>query len=77
VAHEKSLNFEEDGVHILIKTVVDGRQRSAREAIRLFKQGKNPAMGRFRRKKDLDRAIELFSQTDKIPFPKRKPTKRK
>lgn len=73
MAHERSIDFEEDGIHILIKSVVDGRQRTRREAIKLFKQGKNPAMGRFRSKKELEAAIGIFSKTDKVPFPKRKP----
>ena len=73
MAHEKSIDFEEGGIHILIKSVVDGRQRTRKEAIRLFKQGKNPAMGRFRNKKELMSAISILSKTDKVPFPKRKP----
>ena len=74
MAHEKSATFEVDGVHILLKTVVGGKQRTADEAFKLFRLGKNPPMGLFRNKKELQAAQKIFSDTDKVPFPKRKPS---
>ncbi len=73
MSHEKSATFEVDGRDILLRTVVDGKQRTPDEAFDLFRRGKNPAMGTFRNKKELKAAQQIFSDTDKVPFPKRKP----
>lgn len=44
---ERTITIESDGKHLLIPTIVGGKERSAEEAIRLWRDGKNKAVGSY------------------------------
>lgn len=73
MAHEKSVTFERDGAHVLLRTVIDGNEVTPEEAWQLFERGENPAMGIFRNEYELKQAQQLYSDTDNVPYPERKP----
>lgn len=44
---ERSFSFEADGQHILIPSIVDGQPLSTQDAIRAWREQRNPELGRF------------------------------
>lgn len=47
ISSERTISFHSDGKEILIPTIIDGRQHTAQEAIKLFRQGRNKPIGIF------------------------------
>jgi hypothetical protein len=56
---EETATFEVDGKHVVIATIVNGVRHSPKEAFRLYREGKNDAVGTF----DTAQAADEYAQT--------------
>ena len=61
VSTERTIGIEADGRFINIPTIVGGKQLSNQDAIRMFREGKNPPTGVFRSRAERDRRAALRS----------------
>lgn len=56
VSTERTITIEVDGRHVLLPTIVDGKQRSESEAVQLWRGGKNKEVGTFASAAEAERA---------------------
>lgn len=51
---ERSITVEMDGEHKVMPSIVEGKQRTPKEAVDMHIQGKNPATGSFKTKEEAE-----------------------
>lgn len=56
---ESTITIEEDGRYINLPTVIGGQRYSEDDAISLFHQGRNPAVGIYSSEERADRQAEM------------------
>lgn len=70
MSHENSISIEVNGEFVNISTVVGGIQRSASEAVRLFRSGKSKRLGN-RSFKTMDDAVNAARERSEAFKPER------
>ncbi len=64
---ERTITIEADGKHLLIPTIVGGKQRSESEAIALWKSGQNKAVGSYGSADEAERsAVERSARIGRV-----------
>jgi len=61
VSTERTIGIEKDGKFFNISTIIDGVQRTPEEAILMFQEGNNPAVGEFDTQEEADGAAIIRS----------------
>ena len=56
ISTERTITIEADGRHLILPTIVDGKQVSENDAVRLWREGKNQAVGNFSTAEEANRA---------------------
>ena len=62
VHHEQSIGIEADGKHYNLSTVVGGKKRTHDEAVKLWREGKNPELGVFNSREEAGEAATSRSR---------------